>query len=213
MVTLLWASPAFSADFRVQSETIGQGYQIITLNGDIIKRHRLNQFLSLNAYDLTNDGSNLLSFSSSFRLDSDFGITDTDTDRVDQLRNHNMALMFGYINVNRWADMIDLRLGRQLLIDDMDFTMMDGLRTVVHTPWNLGVEIYAGAESKNAGYIGTITSTQLESDGSGGGSDTVDEELSLVLGGSLLLENLTNHHGKIGYRRIQTLDGDLDGHR
>jgi hypothetical protein len=213
LIASLWATPSFGINFRVQSETIGQGYQIITLNGDIIKRHRLNQFLSLNAFDMTGDGSNRISFSSSFRLDSDFGISDRDMDRVDQLRNHDMALMFGYINVNRWANMIDLRLGRQLLIDDMDFTMMDGLRTVVHTPWHVGVEVYAGAESKNAGYIGTITSTQLESDGSGGGSDVVDDEVALVFGGSVLLENLTNHHGKIGYRRIQTMDSDVDGER
>ncbi len=207
------SSSAHAIETRVQYETIGQGYQILTVNGDVIKRHRLNQFLNLHAYDLTGDGSNRISFSSSLRFDSDFGIAQGDMDSMDQLRNHNLSLLFGYINVHRWLNMIDVRLGRQLLIDDMDFTMMEGLRTVIHTPWHFGVEIYAGTESKNAGYIGIITSTQLENDGDNGGHGNADEATSLVLGGSILLEELTNHHGKIGYRRVQTVDGGIDAEK
>jgi len=211
---MVYGAPSAEAvNTRVQYETIGQGYQILTIDGEVIKRHRLNQFLNLHAYDITGDGTNLVSFSSSFRFDSDFGISKGEMEKMDQLRNHNLSLMFGYINVHRWLNLLDVRLGRQLLIDDMDFTMMDGVRTVIHTPWHIGIETYAGTEAKNAGYIGVITTTQLESDGDNGGHGNPDEETSIVMGGSLMLEDLKNHHGKIGYRRVQTVDGSVDGER
>jgi hypothetical protein len=200
--------PAHAVKVRVSSQTIGQGYQLITATGDVLKRSRLNQLLGLNVYDLS--GAGKLSFVSQFRFDSDFGITKIESDNIEQLKNNNLSIMYGYFEMRGLADVLDLRLGRQLIIDDMDFTMMDGLRVNYHSPFNLGVEILGGLEVKNA-FLGMLSATQLESDGDGGGDP--DEEMSLVMGAGLVLEGLKNHHGKVGYRRIMTTDNQVDAEK
>lgn len=201
--------PAAAVDVHISSTTIGQGYQLITSSGDVLKRSRLNQFLGLDVLDWTGDKTNLLSFVSSFRFDSDFGITDAEADNIEQLKNNNLSILYAYFQVKGLADLMDIRLGRQLLIDDMDFTMLDGLRLVFHTPAHLGIEVYTGVEAKNAGLLGVITSTQLELDGDGGNDDDIDDSVGIVVGAAIMLENLRAHHGKIGYRRIMTSDGDV----
>lgn len=76
LLCLLVTGPARAADFHVASDTIGQGYQLITSSGEVLKRSRIHQMLGLNAYDLVGDGTNSLMFVSQFRFNSDFGIAD-----------------------------------------------------------------------------------------------------------------------------------------
>lgn len=210
---LATAAPARAVDVHIQSETLAQGYQLITSGGDVLRRSRLNQFLGLDVLDMMGDRTNSISFVSSFRFDSDFGITDPEADSIDALKNNNLSIMFAYFDFRRLGGMFDVRLGRQLLIDDMDFTMFDGLRFAYHTPVYFGIEVVAGLEVKNAGTIGVISSTQLEVDGDGAFDGAEDDELGIVVGGSLFLEGLRDHHGKLGYRRIMTTDGDPDAER
>ncbi len=210
---MLVAPKAAAVDVHVGSETIGQGYQLINSSGDILKRSRINQFLRLDVLDLSGDKSNSYSFVSSLRFDGDFGITDAESETIEQLQNNQLSVMYAYFDMRNIADSMDLRLGRQLIIDDMDFTMFDGLRFTYHTPWHLGVEVMAGTEVKNAGFLGVISVTQLEVDGDGGDDEQIDERTGIVVGGALTLENLRDHHGKLGYRRIMNTDTDVDAER
>ncbi len=205
---LLLAIPAQAVDVHVSSQTVGQGYQLITAGGDVLKRSRLNQFLGLSVLDFMGDNTNSMSFVSSFRFDSDFGITESEQDAIPQLTNNNLSVMYLYLDFQDLGGMIDLRVGRQLLIDELDFTMLDGLRLRYETGLNFGVEVVSGLEVKNAAALGVISSTQLEVDGA-----PEDEDEGLVIGGALYLYGLRAHHGKLGYRRIMTFDGDLDAER
>jgi hypothetical protein len=216
-VLLLAAQPADAANVRVSSKTIGQGYQLITSSGDVLKRSRLHQLLGLSVFDIGGGGDNAVSFVSQFRFDSDFGITHIESSSIEQLTNNQLSIMYGYLEIRGLAKVLDLRLGRQLIIDDMDFTLMDGLRATYHSPVHVGVELIGGVEVKNA-FLGMISSTQLEVDGDGGAygddkSGGPDEEMGLVMGGSVFLEGLRDHHGKLGYRRIMTPDSEVDAER
>src|SRR4051812_5436566 len=52
VMAALFASPAAAYDIEVASETIGQGYQILGGNGDVISRRRLDQYLGLSVWNL-----------------------------------------------------------------------------------------------------------------------------------------------------------------
>ncbi len=211
---LVFAPPALAIDVHVGSETVGQGYQLINTSGDVLKRSRINQFLRLDVLDLTGDKTNKISFVSSFRFDGDFGITDAELDTIEQLQNNQLSIMYAYFDFRGLLDTMDIRLGRQLIIDDMDFTMFDGLKFDYRFPYYFGVQVVAGTEAKNAGFLGVLTSTQLEVDGDGGDNDAaddhLDEQTGIVVGGGLFLHGLRDHHGKLGYRRIMNTDGDVD---
>ncbi|MFT5431018.1 MAG: hypothetical protein ACI9OJ_001697 [Myxococcota bacterium] len=204
LASLAIVAPAHAVDFHVASDTIGQGYQLITSSGEVLKRSRIHQMLGLNIYDMTGDGTNSISFVSQLRFNSDFGITDIETANIPQLKNNNFSILYAYFEMKGLLPYIDMRLGRQLLIDDSDFTMMDGALFTVHTGFHLAVEVYAGIEVKDAGFLGVISDTQLEVDGAGGFDDEEDEKTGIVVGGALLLEGIRDHHAKIGYRRIFT---------
>lgn len=211
-LTLLLAPAAGAVDWHINSQTIGQGYQLITSSGDVLKRSRLNQFLGLDVLDLGGDKTNRFSIVTSLRFDSDFGITGVEAKNIEQLKNNNLSIMYLYFQMQNVSG-FDLRVGRQLLMDDLDFTMLDGARLVYHTPIHLGIEVVGGLEVKNNGALGVISSTQLELDGAGGYDDNKDEELGIVIGAALFLDNLRAHHGKLAYRRVMTADGDLDSER
>ncbi|MFT7624763.1 MAG: hypothetical protein ACI9WU_003953 [Myxococcota bacterium] len=211
--TALLVPSAGAVDVHVSSRTVGQGYQLITSGGDVLKRSRLNQFLGLDVLDLKGDNTNSMSFVSSFRFDGDFGMTDAELEAIAQLQNNQLSIMYAYFDMRDLGGSIDLRLGRQLLIDEMDFTMLDGLRFKYHTPWFFGVEVVGGIEVKNAGFLDVVSSTQLELDGSGGNDDAIDEDVGIVVGGALFLRGLRDHHGKVGYRRVMADSGDVDAEK
>ncbi|MBT9555494.1 MAG: hypothetical protein IV100_05660, partial [Myxococcales bacterium] len=54
----LAAPMAKAVDVHITSETIGQGYELIRSNGDVLRRSRLHQYLGLNLYDLAGNGEN-----------------------------------------------------------------------------------------------------------------------------------------------------------
>lgn len=74
---MLLAAPASAIDVHVSSDTITQGYQLISSSGDVLKRSRIHQLLGLSVLDMKGDSTNSISFVTSMRFDSDFGITET----------------------------------------------------------------------------------------------------------------------------------------
>lgn len=199
----LAAPMAKAVDVHITSETIGQGYELIRSNGDVLRRSRLHQYLGLNLYDLAGNGENNVFIVSQFRFDTDFGITDADTAAIPNLQNNHFSLQYLYVEA-RDLGWVDLRVGRQLVADDADYTMFDGALVTVHFPVYLGFDVLAGTEVKNAGYLESISTTQFELDGDGGYDDHVDEKTGIVIGSSLYTDGLRDHHAKIGWRRIMT---------
>src|SRR5437879_5024901 len=78
---LLVALPrsASAADFQISATTVAQGYELGAADGSVVARRRLAQYVRLNGYNLIDDTTGTLYFVSSFRLDSDFGLTNTDS--------------------------------------------------------------------------------------------------------------------------------------
>jgi len=200
---LLGTSAAQAVDVHITSETIGQGYELIRSNGDVLRRSRLHQYLGLNLYDLADNGENNVFVVSQFRFDTDFGITDADTAAIPNLQNNQFSLQYLYVEA-RDLGWVDLRVGRQLVADDADYTMFDGALVTVHFPVYLGFDVLAGTEVKNAGYLESISTTQFELDGDGGYDDQTDEKTGIVIGASVYSDGLRDHHAKIGWRRIMT---------
>ena len=206
-VALLLARPAAAVDVRISSETLYHGYRLITTSGDHLNRNRINQYLGLDVLDLMGNGLNTISFVSSFRFDTDFSVTDAERDANPLLKNNQFSFQYAYFNFRSIGGFFDLRVGRQLLIDDMDFTLFDGGRFGFHLPYHIGLEVYAGLEVKNAGTVENyVNATQFEVDGDGG--QKADTTRGLVLGGAIEIEGLRDHHGKLGYRRIMTPDSN-----
>ncbi len=208
---LLASAPAPALDVHVTADTVGQGYQLITSSGDVLRRSRLHQFLGLAVYDILGDGENQLFVVSQMRFDADFGISDTEATALPQLQNNHFSLMVLYLEARNLGDFLDLRVGRQLLIDTTDFTMFDGALLTFHTGAHVGVDVYSGLEVKNGGDLGVVSSTQLELDGDGAFAE--DDDFGIVIGASVFTEGLRDHHARLAWRRVMTpkLESPLGG--
>ena len=54
-------SIAHGVAYRIQSETTGDAYQLVTSDNELIHRYRLHQYLGFGAHDLLSDGEYQLS--------------------------------------------------------------------------------------------------------------------------------------------------------
>jgi hypothetical protein len=196
--------------FHVMSETIGDAYQLVRSDNEVLNRRRIHQYLGLGAYDLLGDGEGQLSFVSLMRFDADFGITEDELDSVDGLRRDQLSLQTLYLEGHDLWGMIDLKLGRQLHYDTIDFLMLDGLNLTVKLPWHLAVEVLAGMEADND--VSGFTSSQFEIDGTRviESDDALDVDVAkMVVGGALVTHGFTRVRGRLGYRRIFS-DGQVN---
>jgi hypothetical protein len=163
--------------------------------GDILlDRRRYTQTLTLMIWDLTRagdpggrpahadapaDGPDVY-FTSYLRVDHDFGDYTTGAiargdvgfdalDLVPELTDDalDLDLLYAYVGADRLlGGRLDLRLGRQLSVDTLDFFAMDGLSARIHTPWHLAVEAFAGLRVRDSSPLGTPA---FEPDGTGSG--------------------------------------------
>jgi hypothetical protein len=144
------------------------------------------------------------------RFDADFGITEDELDTVDDLRRDQLSLQTLYLDGRDLWGMVDLRLGRQLHYDTVDFLMLDGLNVTVKLPWHLAVEVLAGMEADND--VSDFTSSQFELDGTRAieSDDALDVDVTkMVLGGAIVTHGFTRVRGRLGYRRIFS-DGQVN---
>jgi hypothetical protein len=160
-VHLACSQPALAADFQISATTVGQGYELGAADGSVVARRRLTQFVRLNGFNLLDD--NRLFFVSSFRLDADFGITDTDLaipgsqylrQGIRELERLNLSLLYAYLAGRGFYGRIDFDAGRQLVVDLVDFFHFDGVRVAVNTPWYFGIEALAGYEVRAGAALG-----------------------------------------------------------
>lgn len=197
--SLALAGQARAVDAQITSETIGQGYQLITATGEVLKRSRIHEMLGANVYDILGDGTNSLFVVSQFRFATDFGFSDTETTNIPTIKNNNFSVLYLYVEARNLAGFLDIRAGRQLIVDDADYTMFDGGLFTFHTPVFLAFDAYSGVEVKNGGALEAISDTQLELDGA-----AEDASTGIVIGASVYTEGLRAHSARIGWRRIMT---------
>lgn len=192
--------------FHVQSQTVGDAYQLVTSDNELLNRRRLHQYVGLSAYDLLQDGEGQVSLVTLFRFDADFGLTEDELDSVQGLRRDRLSIQAAYVEGRDLFGMLDVRFGRQLHADPIDFMMLDGLVATARLPWHLGIELLAGVEADND--IGSLTSSQAELDGTRvleeniHGVDVATDRQKVALGASLVTHGLWKTRGRVGYRRL-----------
>ena len=160
--------------YELSARSIGQLYQLPTLRlvgGDVwLARRRFTQTLALTVWDVgdlaaararhrpgaVDDGPTIW-FTGTLRLDHDFGAWTLGTldlrgatvdaiDGIPELASQSIgfAIPYGYLGVDGLAGRVDLRLGRQLRLAELDGGAVDGVTVRVHTGTPVLAEVEAG---------------------------------------------------------------------
>lgn len=186
-----------------------------------IQRQRLVQYLQLGAFDLGSRGPDeRIDFVTSLRLDEDFGLDARERELLD-LTQPQIDLLYGYL---QWrgalGGLLDARLGRQVVLREIEFWSFDGLEATVHVPHvplsltALGGLLVTGSSplgSANMGPDGVRVSDRRRIE-QGATTWLMDETASSiaydyldaptpVFGGRLDLEGVRSVSAGIGYRR------------
>ena len=196
------STPARSVEFLIESQTVGDAYQLVTSGNEVLNRNRLHQFLGLSLYDIEASGENHWSFTSLLRFGVDFGLTEKELDEVIGLERTRLSIQYAMLQgQNLLGGLVDMKLGRQLLVDGLDYLMMDGAVVTVNTPWFLAVELHAGLEVRNDAW--DLNDSQFETDGTRfiAGLEETTDAASVVFGAALVTRNLDYARYRVGYRR------------
>jgi hypothetical protein len=187
------APPAAAYEFAVRARSIGQLYELrsFRLVGPdlVLGRRRFVQTLGLDIWDIggldearrrrgERRRGPTVAFTGYLRLDNDFGdwtlgqlrVGDQPIDAIDavpELAGSAVALdlLYGYVSVDDLGGRVDLRIGRQLSVDALDWWSMDGVTARVRLPGHVLVEVFGGLRVRDASPLGAAA---VELDGTGG---------------------------------------------
>ncbi len=198
----IWGGSASAIEFRVEAQTRGDAYQLVTSGNEVLNRTQLSQYLGLSMFDIEGSGESHWSFTSLFRFDVDAGLSADELERVPTMERTQLSIQYAWLEGrDLFGGLLDVRVGRQLLADGLDYLMFDGAFVTVNTPWFFGVEVMAGSEVKNE--MWGINASQFEVDGTRyiedaeeGGDDT-----SIAFGAAVVTRNLDYARYRFGYRR------------
>jgi hypothetical protein len=217
LVVALAPSTGRAYDVEVDSETIGQGYQVLGAQGPLISRRRLDQYLGVHVWNLgpkDADGvplpRNQFYFTSSMRLQFDLGDYGRDNiggrDVSQELGNNRFELLWAYAGARDLFGFLDVKLGRQINYDLFEFLAYDGLDVEVKTPWWVAASLYGGLLVN--GYL-PIDSTVFSPDGTAPGvfSPHALDPKPLV-GVTLRSFGLRDFDARFSYRRIFSPSGN-----
>lgn len=242
-VWLLDAGPASAYTVEADATVVGQGYSLRTSDaggGVSVDRRRLTTYLGLYLGGLGRRDSDLrpavrdqFSMTIQMRVDADFGdylcnigrvasgsplgCVDSRTPgavRTDpELQNYRPELLLAYIEGQNLGGWVDVRLGRQVMYDLLDFRGLDGAWLSVRTPVHLAIEAWGGLSQNGSLPIdpplyvmdGTSRSTRLDPD------DRAQQALALqpTVGASLRTSGLRDFQGRLSYRRTFSATADL----
>jgi hypothetical protein len=199
------SSSAEAVQYRVSAQTLGEAYQLVTVDEELLNRRRIHQYLRLGAYDLLDDGSYSLNVHTLMRFDTDLGISKQEMDRVSGTQQHILSVQAAFVEGRRLLGKsefnLDFKAGRFLHIDALDFMMLDGVSATVTTPWYVGVQLIAGLESRNL--TNPVTSSQFELDGARVIENTdLADAPSITIGAALMATGLNYTRAKLSYRRM-----------
>jgi hypothetical protein len=175
----LRGAAARALDVELRAETLTQGYQVRGLSGaPVLSMRRLTQTLSLAGVAPPSDRNGVrVTFRARLRIDSDFGSacdpgTDRCLDELNTARSTDFSPLFARRALDlplAWVDLegigrrrLDLRLGRQLVVDAMGFMLLDGARARLRLGEFAVLEAYGGLEARS-GF--PLTNGRYERDG------------------------------------------------
>lgn len=211
----------------------------------LLNRRRFTQSLRLHLWDILappvdpgypdrrKKGPFELTFTSSLRFNHDFGgfvrgetsylLDETMVDEaaitaVPELHNEAMELdvLYAVLSARDLFGRLDVHLGRQLVVDTLDWHSFDGLTARVRTPWYVALEARGGLVVRDATILGSPT---FEPDGTSSADcavfdgDVWDEppdfsercaqrnELMPTVAFAVETDGLRRVHAKIAYRR------------
>ena len=215
VMALLVVAPAVAraADFQVDSETVGQGYQIAGGNGALVSRRRIDQYLGLHVWNLgakDEFGNTILRnqwyFTSSLRLDFELGdytpagnvIAGRDVSA--EFANNKMQMLFAYIGAKDLWGVLDLKLGRQIDFNLHEFLSWDGLSLEVKLPIHVAAEVYGGLLVN--GFL-PIDSAIMRPDGTAPGVLTPqDSDPKPLVGFNVRAFGMGDLDARFSYRRV-----------
>ena len=204
LIVALAPEPVRAVHFNVSGRTVGDGYQLVTSDNELLNRRRLHQYLGFGAYDITGDGTNTLAFVSMLRFDADFGITSDELEDIETLRQHLLTIQMAVIEGRDIGGFLDFSAGRFIHSDAIDMLMMDGVRLMFETPWFFGVELLAGVETKDD--MARVNANQMELDGvrliEDFGYERTNDAATIVIGAALVTRNLAPTTARVSYRRL-----------
>lgn len=192
---------ARAADFRVTSQTIGDAYQLVTSDSELLNRRRLHQYVGFGAYHLLDPEDDTLSISALFRFDADFGLSDREREDVKNLRRDQLSIPYVFIRAKDLGGFLDVTLGRQLHADALDYLLFDGGLVTVKTPWHVGVEVVAGLEVKESLSDFGVSAFELDGVRFVAGEEPADRT-TYLLGAALVTQDLSWTRAWFGYRRL-----------
>ncbi len=193
---------AAAVEFRVEAQTRGDAYQLVTSGNEVLNRTQLSQYLGLSLFDIEGSGESHWSFTSLFRFDVDAGLSDDEIERVPTMERTHLSIQYAWLEGrDLLGGLLDLRVGRQLLADGLDYLMFDGALVTVNTPWFVGLEVMAGSEVKNE--MWGINASQFEVDGTRYIENLEEngETATIAFGAALVTRNLDYARYRFGYRR------------
>lgn len=157
---------ARAAIYHVAARTEAQAFQMPSYAGraagdpSILSSYRIVQYLDLGAFDLgaSGDRGARVDFVTSLRLENDFGFDEEERSLLDHAGQPELHLLYGYLEWTGAAGgLFDLRLGRQIRFDWLQFYALDGLDVTVHTPAHLAVSLFGGWQVKGTSVLGSST--------------------------------------------------------
>ncbi len=193
---------AQAAEFIIESQTLGDAYQLVTSGNQLLNRWQMNQLLGLSIWESAEEGQpQHWSFSSLFRFDLDLGLTDAEIAEVPSFDRSRPSIQYAYADGRALlGGTTDVRIGRQLLADAMDYLMFDGVKVGVKLPWYLGVEAHGGYEVKQGFW--PLAANQLELDGTRVIERVEDDDRpTAVVGAAIATRDLPFSNWRLGYRR------------
>ncbi|MBI5513604.1 MAG: hypothetical protein HY909_07530 [Deltaproteobacteria bacterium] len=230
----LQASTARAFEGQVRAETAAQAWQVRGPSGaPVLSLRRLTQTLSLGAWQRPEDPRGAVwTVRARLRIDSDFGgACDASGERclgeLERSRTADFAplfarravdLPFAYIDAQgllRRA--VDLRVGRQFVVDPLGFFVFDGARVQLHLGARARVELYGGLETRT-GF--PLSSGRFERDGlqradRAGWDPTLapnvqDRAQAGAAGLAVTLTPTRALHARATWRRVWTRDGTAE---
>lgn len=205
LLACLPTSSAHAADFNVSAHTVGQFFEYVRVDNDVVPRRRLTQYLQLNGFDLLGDGENQLSFKSSFRFDTDLGLLDEPLDEPSafalERRFNAFHLLYAYIEGRELWNHLSFKLGRQLHTDVLGWYDFDGLYASVRIVGGLHVDFYGGVEVKADTFV--LNDAAFDPDGTSpaGSRFQLFDNTVYGLGAVLKWVDQTSTRARVSYRR------------
>ncbi len=161
------ARGAVAAVYEVTAQTEAQAYEIraygcpqgqTTNCGDpydptLLPRRLVVQSIGLSGIELVRDQD--VSFDSQLRLWTDFGITSTESQKIDSFPGSGAQLLFAYVTWKDLFNLLDVRVGRQFFTDELDFIDFDGAHLKLRIGRWASLEAFGGMEVTGPWYLGS----------------------------------------------------------